>query len=278
MGSAEAAVIVFCIDAGNDPCWAAGSSIDTVVAHDSLDGLPDSLARALGEGQPCALGVEAPCGIPIRDAPRRLTKARQDEDRAWSASAGAASLACGIAIWGWVFRQLAQGRGLRLDDLPVTANWRAFFREPRGLLLWEAYITRSTIPSGYERNKVHAKCFDAADCVIGVREFLTKWGRATDFSPEDRPYLSVPGAAATGAMLGKGDVPDAGFELAQAINGLVSDYPLVREVRKPDYKDIPAILSAARYECPEDAAKLIAKQQKKKRKSGRSKRRAMKKS
>ena len=78
--------------------------------------------------------------VPVADTPLELTRARGGEgSRAYSASAGAASLVTGLTEVAWILdriRTKAQGVEAFLD-------WEAFERVESGVFLWEAMVTGS---------------------------------------------------------------------------------------------------------------------------------------
>ena len=110
--------------------------------HNADYASPRSLARFVAEmleaNLRVALGFECPLWVPIADEPLDLTRARRGEgSRAWSAHAGAASLATGVAEVCWLLDQI------RRDAPPVEAllDWEAFERTTNALFVWEALVT-----------------------------------------------------------------------------------------------------------------------------------------
>jgi hypothetical protein len=90
-------------DAPERQVMAAGTDPETAVS---------ALVPGLLSGAEAALLLEAPMSVPVpdgqSDAWRALGKARNEEgNRPWSAGAGAATLATGLAQGAWMLRQLA---------------------------------------------------------------------------------------------------------------------------------------------------------------------------
>lgn len=105
----------------------------------SITEFADALVDRLREGRSVALGFECPLFIPVRDDPKDLTKARDNEgSRAWSAGPGTGSLVTGLTETVWVFSRVRD----RIDiEPPVTFDWEVFQDMEGGLLLWEAFIS-----------------------------------------------------------------------------------------------------------------------------------------
>lgn len=105
-------------DAPGRDLIAAGADPETAVS---------ALAPGLLSGARAALLLEAPMSVPVpdgqSDAWRTLGKARNGEgNRPWSAGAGAAALATGLAQGAWMLRQLAvMVPGLAVTTRPVSA-------------------------------------------------------------------------------------------------------------------------------------------------------------
>lgn len=106
-----------------------------------LDECINVVASALGEG-PVALGFEAPMYVPVRSVPGDLTKARAGEcrdgvNRPFSASAGSTVTVTSLVVVPYVLE------GLRrlIPHGEATLDWKKYLAEPRGLLLFEAFVT-----------------------------------------------------------------------------------------------------------------------------------------
>lgn len=141
--------------------------------------LPGSLAVAVSHqlraGRPVALGFECPLFVPVPRDEQRLGCARIGEGaRAWSAGAGAGSLATGLAQVTWVLREVRKAVG---SNCRAYLDWSAFCAAGAGLFVWEAFVTASA--------KAADHCGDAR---TGVQAF----GRAL---PDLSSSVRVDGAA-----------------------------------------------------------------------------------
>jgi hypothetical protein len=117
---------------------AAGTDPETAVS---------ALAPGLLSGARAALLLEAPMSVPVPDgqpdAWRTLGKARNGEgNRPWSAGAGAAALATGLAQGAWILRQLA----VMVPRLAVATRPGSWRHGGAQLLLAEAFITAAGKP------------------------------------------------------------------------------------------------------------------------------------
>ena len=99
------------------------------------------IANDLNSGSRVALGFECPLFVPLPEDPAGLTSARPGEgDRAWSAGAGAGSLATGLTETVWILDQVKR----RTDDSPaVFVDWARFRAATSGLFVWEAFVTKA---------------------------------------------------------------------------------------------------------------------------------------
>ena len=105
--------------------------------HDIRE-LSDFVGRTLAAGGKVALGFECPLWVPVADDPRKLTAARKGEqNRAWSAGAGAGSLATGLTEVAWVLERIRRESG----DVRAFLEWESFQRAEHGLFVWEALVT-----------------------------------------------------------------------------------------------------------------------------------------
>ena len=97
------------------------------------------VARRLADSEgKVSLGFECPLWIPVADEPCKLTQARDGErDRAWSAAAGAGSLATGLAEVAWILDYVRQ----ESRDKEAFLDWNLFKRVQSGLFIWEALVT-----------------------------------------------------------------------------------------------------------------------------------------
>ena len=132
---------------------AAGTDPETAVS---------ALAPSLLSGAQAALLLEAPMSVPVPDGQpdtwHTLGKARNGEgNRPWSAGAGAAALATGLAQGAWMLRQLA----VMVPGLAVTTRPGSWPRGGAQLLLAEAFITAAGKPEPLPAGQ------DAADAAAG---------------------------------------------------------------------------------------------------------------
>src|SRR5271167_3182425 len=68
-----------------------------------IQSFADNIAADINAGHRVALGFECPLFVPVPDDPKHLTSARPGEgNRAWSAGAGAGSLATGLTETVWI--------------------------------------------------------------------------------------------------------------------------------------------------------------------------------
>ena len=124
--------------------WAAfdAPGHDLIAAGRDPETAVSALARGLLSGAQAALLLEAPTSVPVPDgqpgAWRALGKAGDGEgNRPWSAGAGAAALATGLAQGARMLRQLA----LTVPGLAGTTQPRSWRHGGVPLLLAEAFIT-----------------------------------------------------------------------------------------------------------------------------------------
>ena len=107
----------------------------------------DFVSERLGAGKRVALGFECPLWVPIADEPSELTQARDGEgNRAFSASAGATSLATGLTEVTWILHRIRQASG----DVDAFLRWSPFERAQSGLFLWEALVTGKAKTGSHE--------------------------------------------------------------------------------------------------------------------------------
>ena len=98
----------------------------------------DNIAADLDAGHRVAVGFECPLFVPVPNEPKKLTSARPGEnDRAWSAGAGAGSLATGLTETVWILDRIRQR--VRVPHAAHT-RWQPF--QAGGLFLWEAFVTK----------------------------------------------------------------------------------------------------------------------------------------
>jgi hypothetical protein len=101
----------------------------------------DGIASDLNSGAHVAVGFECPLFLPVPDDPNGLTSARPGEgDRAWSAGAGAGSLATGLTEIVWILDRVKS----KTTKAPaVFVKWQPFRAATGGLFLWEAFVTKA---------------------------------------------------------------------------------------------------------------------------------------
>ena len=96
------------------------------------------VAHGLAVEEKVSLGFECPLWIPVAHEPSRLTRARPGEnDRAWSAAAGATSLTTGLAQVAWILDRIRR----QSEDTEAYLDWSSFQRSQSGLFIWEALVT-----------------------------------------------------------------------------------------------------------------------------------------
>jgi hypothetical protein len=98
------------------------------------------IASDAKKGMSVALGVEAPCFIPVPYDVGELSRGRKGEtNRAWSASAGAYVATLGLHQMAWVLRRLYAEFG---ETHMLTTDWSLWLESKRPiLLLWEAFVS-----------------------------------------------------------------------------------------------------------------------------------------
>lgn len=120
--------------------------------------------------------------MPVPEDSLRLGMARTGEgNRSWSAGAGTGALATGLVQMAWILEQLHE----RAPAAEVFLNWESFWRAPRGLFLWEAFVT--------DRAKTETHVDDAA---VAVTCFVSSMpDPPTRNAIEETLVLSLLGAA-----------------------------------------------------------------------------------
>lgn len=111
-------------------------------AADADHASPRSLVRFVAERLEAkvkvALGFECPLWVPVADEPSDLTKARIGEgNRAWSARAGAYTLAIGLTEVAWILDQIHH----EVPGAESFLDWEEFKTAANGLFIWEAFVT-----------------------------------------------------------------------------------------------------------------------------------------
>ena len=138
-------LVIYCADIGSvakgNFGWARLDYEETPICEVGQDirDFADRIADDLNTSHPVALGFECPLFIPVSDDPKLLTSARVGEgNRAWSAGAGAGSLATGLSETVWILTQIQRKI---LTELPIHFTWSPFKKSNTGLFLWEAFVT-----------------------------------------------------------------------------------------------------------------------------------------
>jgi hypothetical protein len=158
---------IYCVDVGSiaagNFAWASlmpGQS--DCATSTSIESLAESVVAAVRSEVPVALGFECPVFVPVREAPERLTMARQGEGRRpWSAAAGTGCLATGLVQYAWL---LARIRRSLQPEPAVLFEWLSFVAAGKGLFLWEAFV------SGGAKTGTHGG--DAVSAVLAFHRAL----------------------------------------------------------------------------------------------------------
>lgn len=213
---------VFCADVGSIArasfAWARripGSDGEELHQPESIESLAASVVHVLREGQPVALGFEAPLFIPVPESPDRLGKARPCDapSPSWSSGVGASVLATAMVQIPWILRFIHE----QVSDLRVHVQWQSFAEQQDGLLLWEAFV------SGAAKGETHEE-----DAHSGVQAFCEQLPNPGDPSAAEteRPFSLLAAAAIW-----------AGFDLP--IEDTRSGCLLVRATHPPDLPEPP---------------------------------------
>lgn len=208
---------VFCADVGSIPrdrfAWARRiPSTDDEEVHqpESIESLAASVVHLLHDGEPVALGFEAPMFVPVTEQPKQLGKARPCDAPSppWSSSVGASVLATAMVQVPWVLRYIHD----QVSALRVHVGWPSFAEQQGGLLLWEAFV------SGAAKGETHED-----DARSGVQAFCEQLPNPGDTSAEatERPFSLLTAAAIW-----------AGFDLPP--EDMRQTSLLVRATRPPD--------------------------------------------
>jgi hypothetical protein len=179
MGIRVVAVDIGSVGPSSKFAWAAFDAPGRVLIADGTD--PETAVSALAPGllagAQAALLLEAPMSVPVPGgqpgAWRRLGKARDGEgNRPWSAGAGAAALATGLAQGAWMLRQVA----ITVPGLAATTRPESWRRGGAQLLLAEAFITAAGKPEPLPAGQDAA---DAAAAGLALAEVLGSSGLLT---------------------------------------------------------------------------------------------------
>jgi hypothetical protein len=107
----------------------------------SISRFAEAIAADLNSGGHVAVGFECPLFVPLPEEPEGLTSERPGEgDRAWSAGAGAGSLAAGLTETVWILDRVKRHVSV---EPTVFIEWQAFRAADGGLFIWEALVTKA---------------------------------------------------------------------------------------------------------------------------------------
>jgi hypothetical protein len=186
---------VYCADIGSVRtkkfAWATDAPLpasDSQLSATSIDDLCTAVEHSLRRKQRVALGFETPLFIPVPAESKDLGRARAGEgDKPWSASAGAAVLATGMAQTAWILSKLRTA----LPDEKLYVDWEAFSAAKSGLFIWEAFVSGASKPKASKGNP------HVADASAAIDAFRISIAGATEKPPvgAENP-LSLIGAAA----------------------------------------------------------------------------------
>jgi hypothetical protein len=182
---------VFCADVGSIArdsfAWARripGADGEELHRPESIESLAASVAHVLRDGEPAALGFEAPLFVPVPENPDRLGKARPCDapSPSWSSSVGASVLATAMVQIPWTLKFIHE----RVPDLRVYVQWPLFAEQQDGLLLWEAFV------SGIAKGETHEE-----DARSGVQAFCEQLPNPGDpgATETERPFSLLAAAA-----------------------------------------------------------------------------------
>jgi hypothetical protein len=157
---------IFCADVGSikrgNFGWARLALGQSPSGDDDIRKFVETVAGDLNNGKKVALGFECPLFVPVSSVPEDLTKARSGEqNRPWSAGAGAGSLATGLTETQWICDHM---RSALRRTVPVFYRWQPFDASTTGMFIWEAFVTKEA------KGTTHAK--DAENAVKRFRDCL----------------------------------------------------------------------------------------------------------
>jgi hypothetical protein len=181
--------LVLCVDVGAPKNIGWASSDGAVGADDDLGAALDRISAHLRDGGRAALGFEAPIWTPFRADLARITARRggleKTHNRAWSAGAGAAVLAAGLALMPWCLGRIAKTAG----RVSTTASLPRF-QESGGLFLWEAFVSGKLKTKGSKHPD---------DALRACEAFIRRWPElVTDVPAEPAVNHSISSAMAAG--------------------------------------------------------------------------------
>ncbi|HUW11846.1 MAG TPA: hypothetical protein VM537_19120 [Anaerolineae bacterium] len=190
-------LVVYAVDVGSikkkggNFAWARAECVSghvDVSTDTDIDRLVAEVVEDLGAGHSVALGFECPLFIPVRSDPTEFAARRLGEwNRPWSAGAGAARMATGLAQSVYVLRRVresAEEAGLSVTPTLAPSQFTA---GEANLLLWEAFV------SGKSKTRSHVGDAESAARLCLCR--LQADTPQTDIGG-DGDVLSLVGAAA----------------------------------------------------------------------------------
>ena len=182
---------VFCADIGSlargNFGWARRIPSETAtVEHvaSSIESFSNAVADEFHQGRPVALGFEMPLFVPVPESVDELGKARPCDIGApsWNSPVGSNVLTTGLPQVAWVLVRLREAA----PDLLAFTRWEPFAAERRGLLLWEAFVTKDAKGASHEE-----------DAAIGIKAFCDQLPSPGDANADDtqRPLSLITAAA-----------------------------------------------------------------------------------
>lgn len=149
---------------------------DLVAQGRDPEGAAVCLAEGARLGRALAPGLECPQAVPVPDATgdgtwTALGGAREGEaNRAWTASAGASSMATGLVQGAWLLARLRTLTG----PLRTTSDPQTWMDGRSDLLLWEAFVSGQGKPVATPGINPHH-----ADAAAAATTFAQRWSSRT---------------------------------------------------------------------------------------------------
>ncbi len=182
-----ATAYVLAIDVGKAENLGWADSEGNKGGHTTLEEQLAYAGAKLADGQPVALGFEAPIWVPLRDDLKTFNKSRggveSSLNRPWSASAGCIVTAQALALMPLclnVLKTALEGRDILATTIPAT------WHRDGGLLVWEAFV------SGKHKGSDHA---DDAD--LAVKAFMDREDRLVSDIPDQSAFSMAAAALLT---------------------------------------------------------------------------------
>jgi hypothetical protein len=170
----------------------AGSN-EPPAGNQNIDHLAERLRHDLAEGAAVALGFEAPLFIPVPkpDSSASLSRPRiGEEDRSWSASAGAYVTTLALHQAAWLLQAIAPARPLGCAFTVDASHWSPVRSGPL-LFCWEAFVSKNAHAHGSDAQP-HLR--DAATAAVWFQSCESEL--ASHHAVQAQPCLSLIGAAA----------------------------------------------------------------------------------